>query len=78
MMKYFLETLIFFIAVAAPTSIMLAAAFLIYHNKDGWGWFLFAATLIAGSTKVRFDGFDADKSSKPIETISEQSKDNAR
>ncbi len=57
-MKYLFETIIFFISVAGPTSIMLAAAWLIYEGKDGWGWYLIATVLIVGSTSIKFNGFD--------------------
>lgn len=34
------------LASAAAT---FSAAFLAYHDKPGWGWFLFAAVLMAGA-----------------------------
>lgn len=56
-MKYLFETVIFCAMVAAPASIMLAAAWLIYKQAEGWRWYLLAALLIAGSMRIRFDGF---------------------
>lgn len=33
----------------APVTAVGAAAWLAYHDKLGWGWFLFAAILMAGA-----------------------------
>jgi len=33
---------------------VLCAAFLLWHNRKGWGWFLFVAFLIAGSATPAF------------------------
>ncbi|WP_157679245.1 hypothetical protein [Methylovulum psychrotolerans] len=56
-MPYLLETFIFFIGVAGPTSIMLAAAFLMYKRVHGCGWYLIAAVLVVSSTNIKFNGW---------------------
>lgn len=38
---------------AIPISGFISVAFLIYHEKSGWGWLLFAVILIAGSTHMK-------------------------
>jgi hypothetical protein len=58
-MKPILESILFAIAALSPVAIMGFAALLIYEQKDGWGWYLLAAVLIAGSMKLRFDGFSS-------------------
>lgn len=43
--------LVLLIVTTGITSLacVLCAAFLLWHNRKGWGWFLFVAFLIAGS-----------------------------
>lgn len=43
--------LAFFAAI--PISGIVSVAFLIYHDKSGWGWLLFAVILIAGSIHMK-------------------------
>lgn len=43
--------LAFFVAI--PISGFLSVAFLIYHQKPGWGWLLFAVIIIAGSIRMK-------------------------
>lgn len=56
-MSELLETNIIIFSLLSPVAIMAPAAWLIYHRRAGWGWYLLAATLIAGSIHVKFDGF---------------------
>ena len=58
-MKPILETIIFIVSVLAPVSIMLAAAWLIYSEKTGWGWYLAAALIVVAATRIKFDGFSS-------------------
>lgn len=51
-MKTIIESLI---AYSVPVSIMGMAAFLIYKQSTGWGWFLFVALLIVGNMEIRVD-----------------------
>lgn len=41
------------IFAAIPISGIISVAFLIYHDKPGWGWLLFALIIIAGSIHVK-------------------------
>jgi hypothetical protein len=43
--------LAFFAAI--PISGFISVAFLIYREKQGWGWLLFAAIIIAGSIHMK-------------------------
>lgn len=52
-MKYLRDILAIFFFAAIPISGFLSVAFLIYHDKQGWGWLLFAVILIAGSVKMK-------------------------
>jgi hypothetical protein len=56
-MKTALEALMFVVAVMAPVAIMGFAAWLIYEQRNGWGWYLFVAFLLVGSMKMNFQGF---------------------
>jgi hypothetical protein len=47
------EILMLAVVCSVPVSIMGMAAFLIYKQSDGWGWFLFVSLLIVGSIKVK-------------------------
>ena len=58
-MKTLLEATMLVISAMAPVAIMGFAAWLIYEQKDGWGWYLFIAFLLVGSMKLRFDGFSS-------------------
>lgn len=44
--------LLHLLTVSVPISIFGMAAFLIYTQSKGWGWFLFVALLILGSVKI--------------------------
>jgi len=46
------EAVRLFILCLVPISVMGMAAFLIYQQASGWGWFLFVAVLIVGSMKI--------------------------
>lgn len=46
------EIIRFAIGCAVPICIMGFAAFLIWKQVDGWGWYLFVAVLIVGSMKI--------------------------
>lgn len=49
-----LRDIIFAILFAAiPISGFISVAFLIYHEKQGWGWLLLAVVLIAGSIHMK-------------------------
>lgn len=54
---HILEVLLTSIALACPASIMGISAWLIYKRVPGAGWFLIAATMVAGSYSFHFDGF---------------------
>ena len=43
------------ITCAVPISVFGMAAFLIYKQAPGWGWFLFVAFLILGSLHIHAD-----------------------
>ncbi|SOD42371.1 hypothetical protein [Nitrosovibrio sp. Nv4] len=51
-MKELIQTIVI---CSVPVSIMGMAAFLIYKQVDGWGWFLLIAALIVGSFKGQVD-----------------------
>jgi len=40
----------------ASVACALAAAFLAYQGKDGWGWFLFVAVILHGSVEWKERG----------------------
>lgn len=54
-MKELKEIFMFLCFAAIPVSGFLSTAFLIYHEKKGWGWLLFVVLLIAGSIRMRTD-----------------------
>ncbi len=56
-MKTLLEATMLVISAMAPVAIMGFAAWMIYEQKDGWGWYLFIAFLLVGSMKMNFQGF---------------------
>lgn len=41
------------IFAAIPISGITSVAFLIYHDKPGWGWLLFASIIIVGSIHIK-------------------------
>jgi len=43
------------LALAFLASLYGMAAFLIYKQAPGWGWFLAAVTLIVGCTTIKID-----------------------
>lgn len=45
------EIAIVFIFCLVPICLFGMAAFLIYRQVDGWGWFLFVVIMICGSMK---------------------------
>lgn len=47
-----IKTIRWLIALGFLGSLWGMAAFLIYKQAPGWGWFLFCVTLIAGSTDI--------------------------
>ena len=48
------------------------AAFLIYKQVPGWGWFLFGVILITGSTSIKID---SDHCSREKDQLSSMAKD---
>lgn len=52
-MKDILEAIQFCFACLIPISLFGMAAWLIYKNKDGWGWFLFAVVMIVGQLHIK-------------------------
>jgi hypothetical protein len=49
-----LYEMVMFVAVCSiPISLMGIAAFLIYKQVDGWGWFLLCALMISGSLRAK-------------------------
>jgi len=57
-MKVILCTLLMFIP---STTSILAAAWLSYHDKTGWGWFIFTAILTYGGS-IKFSDDKTDNS----------------
>lgn len=51
-MKELRDILALSLFAAIPISGFVSVAFLIYHEKSGWGWLLFAVILIAGSLRM--------------------------
>lgn len=53
-MEYLRDILgtLFFMLV--PITGFLSVAFLIYHDKEGWGWLLFVVVAISGSLKISY------------------------
>ena len=49
------EIIRFFIACMVPVSLFGMAAFLIYKDVSGWGWFLLCVVLITGSMSFHID-----------------------
>ncbi len=47
------ESFRFAVGCMVPIAVMGFSAFLIYKQVPGWGWYLFASALIAGSTSVK-------------------------
>jgi hypothetical protein len=47
--------LIVAICALVPLAFVSVAGLLAFHGRDGWGWFLIAAALVAGSTHVKVD-----------------------
>lgn len=47
------EVLISLIWACVPISIMGSAAFLIWKQVPGWGWYLFCAFMIVDSLKIK-------------------------
>lgn len=52
-MKEIRDILALALFAAIPISGFISVAFLIYHQKPGWGWLLFAVILITGSTSIK-------------------------
>jgi len=53
-MEYLRDILgtLFFMLV--PITGFLSVAFLMYHEKSGWGWLLLAVVAISGSLKISY------------------------
>lgn len=51
-MKEIRDILAVFMFAAIPITGFLAVAFLIYHDKPGWGWLLFVVVLITSGLKI--------------------------
>lgn len=49
------ETIRFLIGCMVPITALVAAAFLIYKQVPGWGWYLFVAACVALGTSVKVD-----------------------
>ncbi|MEH4988152.1 hypothetical protein PO461_12040 [Enterobacter asburiae] len=43
-------------ALIAPILCSAAAGILAYQGKDGWGWFLFAAIVLASGISIKVKG----------------------
>ena len=52
-MKELRDILVLAFFAAIPISGFISVAFLIYHEKQGWGWLLFAVIIIAGSIHMK-------------------------
>ncbi|WP_196298448.1 hypothetical protein [Enterobacter ludwigii] len=44
------------IALIAPVLCSAVAGILAYQGKDGWGWFLFAAIVLASGISIKIKG----------------------
>lgn len=54
-MKHLFQ-IVFALAVCAiPISCFVGAVILSLHDKQGWGWLIFAGIIIGGSLKMKFD-----------------------
>jgi len=51
MTKFFVQLIL----ALYPITVMALAAFLIYKQVPGWGWFLTIAFLLLGSTSIKLD-----------------------
>jgi hypothetical protein len=62
-MKYFCEALMVMAFFCMHIAVFGFGAFLIYKQADGWGWYLFVAALVVGSTsfKTRTGGKDSEE-----------------
>lgn len=49
------EIIRWLIACLVPVSLFGMAAFLIYKQADGWGWFLLCVLIVVGSTSFHID-----------------------
>jgi hypothetical protein len=47
------EVIMFVAACAVPVSVMGFAAFLIYKQVNGWGWYLIFAALVCSGMKFK-------------------------
>ncbi len=63
------ELTVLFFAIFFKSLCLIAAiagaTFLIYHNKDGWGWLIFLA-IIVGSTSYKYT--PDEKKENPVES----------
>ncbi|HGY1113530.1 TPA: hypothetical protein ACNUX9_000297 [Providencia rettgeri] len=53
-MEYLRDILGTFFFMLVPITGFLSVAFLIYHDKQGWGWLLFVVVAISGSLKISY------------------------
>lgn len=54
------DIIVVFLGILLPISLFGMAAFLIYHERSGWGWFLFCAVIVAGSLRIKVDQMKTD------------------
>ncbi|EFO7518597.1 hypothetical protein RLV03_000385 [Salmonella enterica subsp. enterica serovar Benin] len=50
-----MKTMVMLLVFSTPIICAIFAGILAFNGKDGWGWFLFVAALIACSIKVSVD-----------------------
>jgi hypothetical protein len=55
---------VLFVWILAIVAVAAFAGFLAYNDKDGWGWFLFVAVLMAGGVSYSEKGNDKDKNNQ--------------
>ena len=59
------EILINAIYCSVPISLFAIAAWLIYKQAVGWGWFLFCVVLVVGSLDMSYTPDKVSKEEKP-------------
>jgi hypothetical protein len=54
-MKELRDIILIIFVCLVPISCFVSSAFLAYHNKEGWGWLIFAGLLIMSGISFKFD-----------------------